>query len=342
MKNADWEDVLKTLDMITRAFLMFHMLLLFLFFMNAARGMILVSMFTTAIIASGFYFAKREMFRYHTLTIYAAQLVEIVFAAFFVGYTAGLLIPILGITLYVFFCEYFARSNDYEYLPSTWVAGVSAVAFVVVLSLGFYSPGRAPLEDAMVTALHLVWDIPMFLFSAIGVYTLINQITFSERVLTDQAHTDKLTGLINRGGYEQIIKHSNLKTTTLIICDADKFKHVNDTYGHEVGDLVLKKIARTLKQNFRLRDCVCRTGGDEFVILMLDGDGLEQDLISRKINRINRELSHTDDKLPIVSVSAGIAYGGNERDWKSLFNHADQCMYQVKQAGGRGCRFYSP
>ena len=342
MKNMDREDVLKSLDTISRAFLLFHMLLLFLFFMSAARAMILVSLLTTAIVGVSFYFAKREMLRYHTLTIYVAQIVEMVFAAFFVGYTAGLLIPLLGITLYVFFCEYFGRSNEYEYLPSYWAAGVSAVVLILLLSIGIYDKGRAPMDEGMTTAFHLIWIVPMFLLSAIGVYTVIHQVTDSERVLTDQAHTDKLTGLINRGGYEQIIRRSNLQTTTLIIFDADKFKHVNDTYGHEVGDLVLKKIARTLKQNFRLRDCVCRTGGDEFVVLMLGNDEFEQDQISRKVSRINRELSHADDKLPIISVSAGVAYGQNERDWKSLFNHADQAMYQVKQAGGRGCRFYSP
>ena len=342
MKNMDREDVLKNLDTISRVFLLFHLLLLFLFFMSAAKAMILVSVFTTAIVAVSLYFARRGMLRYHTLTIYAAQLVEMLFAAFFVGFTAGLLVPLLGITLYVFFCEYFGRSNDYEYLPSCWAAGVSAVVFILLLSFGLYGRGHAPLDDSMMTAFHLIWDIPMFLLSAAGVYIVIHQVTYSERVLADQAHTDKLTGLLNRGGYEQIIKRSNLNTTTLIIFDADKFKHVNDTYGHEVGDLVLKKIASTLKRNFRLRDCVCRTGGDEFVVLMLGNDELEQEQIAQKVSRINRELSHTDDKLPIVSVSAGIAFGRDERNWKSLFNHADQAMYQVKQAGGRGCRFYSP
>ena len=201
------------------------------------------------------------------------------------------------------------------------------MVFILLLGLGIYSDGRVPLDERMKTMLHLMWNIPMFIFSAVGVYVLIHQFSYSERVLADQAHTDKLTGLMNRAGYEQVIRSSNIRTTTLIVFDGDKFKHVNDTYGHEVGDLVLQKIAR---------------GGDEFVVLMMNSEQVEQDQIVNKVNRINRELSHTNDRFPIVSVSAGVAYGANENSWKSLFNHADQAMYQIKQSGGRGCRFYSP
>ena len=342
MKNMDQEDVLRGMDAVSRAFMLLHMLLLFLFFMSGAYIMIVVSLVTIVIVGISFWFAKREMLRWQTLTIYLAQIVEIVSCAFCVGWTGGLQLPLLGVTLFVFFCEYVGRSLEYEYMPSWWAAIASAVVYILLLSLGIYSDGRVPLDESMTTLLHLIWDAPMFIFGAVGVYVMIHQFTYSERVLTDQAHTDKLTGLINRGGYEQIIRNSDLRTTTLIVFDADKFKHVNDTYGHEVGDLVLKKIARTLKQNFRLRDCVCRTGGDEFVVLMLGNDLLEQDQIVRKVSRINRELSHVDDKLPVISVSAGVAYGLTEKDWKSLFNHADQAMYEVKQSGGRGCRFYSP
>lgn len=342
MKNVDQENVLRSMDLVSRAFLMLHMLLLFLFFMSGAYIMIVVSLVTVLVVGISFWFAKREKLRGQTLCLYSAQLVEIVFSAVCVGWTCGLLVPLLGVTLFVFFCEYVGRSLEYEYMPSQWAAIAGAVVFILVLSLGFYSDGRVPLDESVTTLLHLMWNIPMFIFSAVVVYVMIHQFSYSERVLADQAHTDRLTGLMNRAGYEQVIRSSDIRTTTLIVFDADKFKHVNDTYGHEVGDLVLQKIARTLKQNFRLCDYVCRTGGDEFVVLMMGNDELEQDQIVRKVNRINRELSHADDKIPIVSVSAGVAYGANEKNWKDLFNHADQAMYQIKQSGGRGCRFYSP
>lgn len=342
MKNMDQENVLRNMDLLSRGFLMLHMLLLFLFFMSGAYIMIVVSLITVLIVGVSLWFAKREMLRWQTMSIYLAQLVEIIFSAFCVGWTAGLLIPLLSVTIFVFLCEYIGRTLEYEFMPSAWAAIPSAVAFILLLSLGIYSDGRVPLDESVTTLLHLMWNIPMFIFGVAGVYVMIHQFSYSERVLADQAHTDRLTGLFNRAGYEQAIKSSNIRSTTLIVVDADKFKHVNDTYGHEVGDLVLQKIARTLKQNFRLCDYVCRTGGDEFVVLMVGSEELEQDQIIRKVNRINRELSHVDDRLPIVSVSVGVANGANEKNWTNLFNHADQAMYQIKQSGGRGCRFYSP
>ena len=341
LDNLDRDQVQMGMDVISRAFLALHLILLFLFFVCGSYVMIVVSLVTVIAVVVSFRFAKQEKLLHWSVTIYAAQLVELIFTAIFTGFTGGLQVPLLALTLFIFFCEYVGRTLEYDYMPSIWAAGICAAVYILFLKLGFYEEGVAPLPEKMTMALHLVWDIPMFLFAGGGVYLMVHLVTYSERILTDQANTDKLTGLINRAGYDQLLTHINIKTTTLLVFDADKFKVVNDTYGHEVGDLVLKKIARVLKQNFRLRDCVCRIGGDEFVVLMLGNEMLEQEQIVRKVSRINRELSHNDDKLPIISLSCGIAYGVNEKDWKTMFNHADQCMYQVKQAGGRGCRFYS-
>ena len=166
MKNVDQEAVLRSMDLVSRGFLMLHMLLLFLFFMSGAYIMIVVSLVTVLMIGISFWFAKREKLRGQTLCIYAAQLVEIVFSAVCVGWTCGLLVPLLGVTLFVFFCEYVGRSLEYEYMPSQWAAIAGAVVFILVLVLGFYSDGRVPLDESVTTLLHLMWNIPMFIFKA--------------------------------------------------------------------------------------------------------------------------------------------------------------------------------
>ena len=114
MKSMDQEEVLKSMDLVSRAFLLLHLLLLFLFFMCGARIMIVVSLVTVLMIGISFWFAKREKLRGQTLCIYAAQLVEIVFSAVCVGWTCGLLVPLLGVTLFVFFCEHVGRSLEYS------------------------------------------------------------------------------------------------------------------------------------------------------------------------------------------------------------------------------------
>lgn len=76
-----------------------------------------------------------------------------------------------------------------------------------------------------------------------------------------------------------------------------------------LGDRVLQKIAETIRHSFRAEDCVCRIGGDEFVVFMTHTGEKQKSLIVSKVNQINAELEDTKDGLPLVSVSVGIAHG---------------------------------
>lgn len=155
----------------------------------------------------------------------------------------------------------------------------------------------------------------------------------------DASH-DKLTGLYNRSGYDFLIDSIDLKTTAVLIIDADKFKEVNDNYGHAVGDKILQKLAMTLKKTFRSEDYICRIGGDEFVVFMkYVNDGLK-DLIILKSKQINETLADTSDGLPPVSTSIGVAFGQNAQSTKDLIQHADDTLYRVKERGRCGCSFY--
>jgi diguanylate cyclase (GGDEF)-like protein len=151
-----------------------------------------------------------------------------------------------------------------------------------------------------------------------------------------------LTGVYNRAGYD-LIRHSvDLKTTAFLLVDADKFKRVNDDFGHEIGDRILQKIANTLLANFRSDDYICRIGGDEFMVLMVHISKNVRHLIESKIIQINKELSNTEDGLPPVSVSVGVALCRDTNDPQELFHDADVALYYVKDHGRNGCCFYEP
>ncbi|MBR2793704.1 MAG: GGDEF domain-containing protein, partial [Solobacterium sp.] len=124
--------------------------------------------------------------------------------------------------------------------------------------------------------------------------------------LSFQASHDELTGVYNRAGYDLLKNGVDLKTTAFLLVDADRFKRINDDHGHEIGDLVLKKIAVTLMNHFRSDDYVCRIGGDEFMVLMVHVSPDVRHLIETKVIEINRDLSDTEDGLPEVSVSVGV------------------------------------
>lgn len=162
---------------------------------------------------------------------------------------------------------------------------------------------------------------------------------YKKERLSYQASHDELTGLYNRFGYDFIISEMELSTTYLLMVDVDDFKTINDNYGHEVGDKVLIKIADTLRTNFRSDDCVCRIGGDEFVVVMVQAHTGLRALVKSKIEKINRELADSSDGLPPISISVGITFGSEASDAIELLKLADFAMYALKREGKQGYRF---
>ena len=152
---------------------------------------------------------------------------------------------------------------------------------------------------------------------------------------------DVLTRVYNRAGYDHVIQDIDTTTTAMLVIDVDEFKQINDNNGHETGDLILKKLANSLKNNFRPDDYIFRMGGDEFVVLMSNVDDRAKRLIEKKIIQINRELSDTGDDLPKTSISCGISISRKARDPQDMLREADAALYHVKKNGRNGCCFYS-
>ena len=160
--------------------------------------------------------------------------------------------------------------------------------------------------------------------------------------LNYEASHDKLTGLYNRAGYDVLSRSVDLGTTAVLMIDADKFKDINDQYGHDVGDKILQKFARVLRKTFRSEDYICRIGGDEFVVFMMHVTDELRDLIILKTKQINSALADVSDELPPASASIGIAFGHDAPDMETLLKHADEALYNVKENGRGGGSFYDP
>ena len=126
----------------------------------------------------------------------------------------------------------------------------------------------------------------------------------------------------------------------MILVDVDKFKEINDGYGHDVGDKALVRVATLLKKSFRNEDYVCRIGGDEFAVIMLNANSSLRELVEGKISRLNEKLGLADDGLPPISVSVGVAFGDRENPTDDFYKDADSALYRVKESGGRNCAFY--
>lgn len=162
-----------------------------------------------------------------------------------------------------------------------------------------------------------------------------------EALLRHRAEHDPLTGLINRGAFDQMKQFFKVNPCPLIllIIDVDKFKLVNDGFGHETGDKILKKVATLIKDSFRAKDYPARIGGDEFAVIVTEASEDIKPVILNKAALMNDYLKNPTDGLPPVSLSIGGAFS-QQGFSDDLYAKADSALYIVKEHGRCGCRFY--
>ncbi len=165
----------------------------------------------------------------------------------------------------------------------------------------------------------------------------------NEVMLRHQAEHDPLTGIMNRGAFDHVRQLLKIKSkpVALLMMDIDHFKEINDSYGHETGDRLLKRVARLLEEGFRSTDFIARVGGDEFAVILTDMENNQKTAMEQKVQAINSLLLHPKDNLPPASVSAGAAF--SEHGFSDeLYREADAALYQVKKNGRCGCRIFQP
>jgi diguanylate cyclase (GGDEF)-like protein len=155
------------------------------------------------------------------------------------------------------------------------------------------------------------------------------------------ATTDGLTGLLNHRTFQERIdaqlRQSERygKRVSLLLCDIDHFKSVNDTYGHPVGDVVLKGVAATIAKEARTTDVVARYGGEEFAVVMPETDAAGALVIAERIReRIEKRVFESEQGQLRVTISLGIATFPDDAAKKAeLVERADACLYHAKRHG---------
>lgn len=156
------------------------------------------------------------------------------------------------------------------------------------------------------------------------------------------AEVDGLTGVYNRRFYEnEVVRvleyaHRQKKTLSIIVFDIDFFKKYNDTYGHLVGDQLLKEVGRLLTQHIRASDIVARYGGEEFVVLLSDTVPEAAAQVAEKLRQMIKNAALASGRVTGMTLSAGVAGTVGLESADELFSRADKALYQAK-AQGRDC-----
>ena len=320
-------------------FLLIHVAMLLFFLRYDVTPMVCFNMFSILFYIASLWMLKAGYLWAYTISVYLEVVLHMTLAVVFVGVDSGFQVTLLGMNTLVFYAEYLSDHLKLRHVSGTVLSCVGMVMYLASFVCSRFFPPVYSLPRDTCFWLQIMWGVISFAVNIFFVKVFVMITSRSEHMLSDQAIRDGLTGLYNRAGYEEIFSNADLSHTTLLLADVDRFKSINDTYGHEVGDLVMKKVAGTLRNNFRSDDYICRIGGDEFAVIMSNQTSLLGSLIQTKITEINSILADGYDGLPSTSISVGAAFGGEGSD--SLFERADKALYRRKQEGRGGCSFFT-
>lgn len=159
------------------------------------------------------------------------------------------------------------------------------------------------------------------------------KLSTSNKNLHQKAYFDTLTKVLNRSGlFEKIHKELQHKNYCIAILDIDKFKIINDTYGHDVGDKVLKELATLISSKIRTDDIFARWGGEEFLLIIENNNLAIAQSICEKIRKEVENFNFTTvDKL---TISLGVStYKSNNQSFDDVLKNADKALYDAKNSG---------
>ena len=184
----------------------------------------------------------------------------------------------------------------------------------------------------------------------IALFVDISERKAQEEKIRHLAHHDALTGLPNRLLFDERLRLSlqqadrHQERVALLYIDLDRFKNINDSLGHHVGDCLLQSVARRLSEVIRAGDTVCRQGGDEFVVILNAVADVQEvaHVVERRLIPLVLQTHEICDVALHISCSVGIAiYPDDAADMETLMRHADTAMYSAKASGRNNFQFFS-
>lgn len=184
-------------------------------------------------------------------------------------------------------------------------------------------------------------QVCLVIYDVTDVATNHHQLRVANAELQQLSNIDRLTGLNNRGHWEDAIKleyarHARYGSrVSLVMFDIDHFKHINDTYGHQVGDKVLRAVADRVRSLVRNVDIPGRYGGEEFAVLLPDTGKAGAAIFAERLRKAveEDEIIHESESIR-CTISLGVAdLSVPANEYKQLIERADQAMYRAKKSG---------
>ena len=327
-----------------------HMINVLLFFLAGS-----IVMMALSLLGGVMYFTliTRLCNRGSVLTMYLVSFAEIVFAVFIatllVGWGAGFsgyLFASVSTSFYFTFVGQKKQEHARQSLPLVLSLMVIFTYFLDYAIMLYVDPLLPTDSDTMLTVIYIFNTVVAFALMTVFSYLFVWEIMNRQRVLSDQnekldelAHKDPLTHLLNRNSMNETLaeRMEILKRTgrrfTMVLGDIDDFKRVNDTFGHEAGDLVLVTVADILRSSVSAEDAVCRWGGEEILILIASPLELGAVTAERIRRNIESSVIKYEGSEIRVTMTFGVAESIPGYRVEHLIQQADDKLYFGKAHG---------
>lgn len=230
-----------------------------------------------------------------------------------------------------------------------WAGLLGGLIGYVLMQLRAFGIGVAPWVGDMNNSVNHAFALLTYagVGSVVGWLQYLSKNLRHERSISQRAQIDPLTGTLARATFEERLREEldaaaeNGSGLALLFVDLDRFKFVNDTFGHDIGDKLLREVGRVLRSNVRANDIVGRVGGDEFMVALLGVT--DEDSAGQVARSLVRELGApiaVEERELQVSASIGISlYPRDGANAEELLHSADAAMYQVKEGGKNAYHF---
>ena len=264
-------------------------------------------------------------------------------ATIFVGWTSGFAQYIIGLVPVGYYICYAMDSKLRKMAIATGSALFGSIAY---LSCRFLSNYITPVYAENIAS----YELWLFIFNSICTFAFlivfsvifISEIRLSQAQLRHQneilerlANIDPLTGLYNRRSMQIFLNHAVEADTEfcLAMCDIDDFKKINDTYGHDAGDIVLKDVAKIMREYTGSHGYVCRWGGEEILILNNQNKEATKSMLEKIRRNVANHLFVSEGKIIRCSITIGIAVHKSGDGIEDTIGFADGNLYQGKRNG---------
>lgn len=322
-----------------------HVLFLLLFLFLHVTPMVIFNVFSVSTyISCGIMLRKPgRLFRVFLAT-YLEILLHSLAAAVCIGWQFGFTMYILAL---IPFCYYMCNTllkGKKRYIAATSLAFIAFMAFagcrmIILFRPPLYNLALAPVYLFLIYMFNAVSTcIFMIVFSLIfllEIHISANRLRAQNKLLERLANTDPLTGLYNRRSMQVFLDHAIESGIDfcLAMCDIDDFKKVNDTYGHDAGDIVLKEIAGIMKQHMDSHGYVCRWGGEELLILSSVNPEQTRSTMERIRRSIANHIFVCGESLVRCSVTIGVSSHRSGNSVEDTIGTADYNLYHGKRNG---------